>query len=724
MEYYAHTQNDQGNKHSLEEHLLSVAAMASKFSKDFYHGQFERIAWLIGLLHDIGKVNPLFQKYLQDIEMGVPCRKTIHAPWSALFAHRTNTQTEMRIILGLPIAGHHSGLDEYGISSAKIAALGNDDEMLQRMFSLVQRLLIGHNDLLCKLPELDSLRTELLIRMLFSALIDADRLDTEAHMSPKKSKNRERTASIGELVVKFNANQQDFMAKYQTQEITNVNQHRMQIYHACIENARGKPGLYRLTVPTGGGKTRNGLAFALEHAWSNNQQRIIFALPYTSIIDQTVDEYRGIFGHEAVLEHHSALVLSDDEEQNESRMRLRLAEENWDVPLIVTTNVQILESLFSNNPSRCRKIHRLANSVIVFDEAQTIPTELLKPTFQAIRDLIENYGTTVILSTATQPALGGDYLGMFHGIDIKEIVPNYKEHYESLKRTKYKYLAEALSIEKLANTLSQHQQVLVILNTRKDAVKLMDTMKDKESLHLSTLLCAAHRREILTEVRKRLDSKLPIRLISTQVIEAGVDIDFPAVYRCLGPLDRIVQAGGRCNREGGMSEPGLVTIFQLLEGASPGGHYKAGIELARLILTEYPTADILNQPFIFDEYFTRLYKTLGSEIDKYDIQSERSKLNYPVVANKYRLIKDNAVPVIVKYGDYNKAMIRWENYPGRDSWRGLQPFIVNISEWESRDFIRNGLMTIVTEGLYMWEGVYDEKTGISGAHIDPADLIV
>ncbi|HOV79853.1 MAG TPA: CRISPR-associated helicase Cas3' [Bacillota bacterium] len=737
----AHTKNSQGKEHLLVDHLCSVADKAKAFVKNFYNGQFTSLAWLIGLLHDLGKAHPSFQEYLQAQQEGKSCLKMPHSPWGAAFVHLALNRFPLQHELTLPVAGHHAGLSEYGDLTAKIKNYSLEQERVKEIITLMHSvfqvlLRRGIPAGILQIPGLTPVQRELLIRMLFSALVDADRLDTEAHFYPQSRLLRQKNRALAELAEKLQDAQQELIAQSRPSKVNNI---RRQVYEACVKKASLKPGFFRLTVPTGGGKTRSVLAFALNHALINGQERVIFALPYTSIIDQTAGVYRDILGEDAVLEHHSQVLLpDDDEDEDEIAVRLKLAAENWDMPLVVTTTVQFFESLFNNSPAKCRKLHRIAGSVVVLDEAQSLPVELLRPTMQVLRDLVENYGVTVVLSTATQPALQGEYLPELQDVEITEIVPDYKQHFAQLKRVYYERLVvtnnRLVSVDEFAEEILKHQQVLVILNTRKKSVELIKALVKKgcrEGLfYLSTFLCATHRRQVLREVHCRLDEnrqleeKKPVRLVSTQVVEAGVDLDFPVVFRAIGPLDRIVQAAGRCNREGGLPNLGKVVIFELTDERSPRGPYKAGLEIAKMLLAEQKSLEVLTKPEIYETYFTRLYRTVGNDLDARKIQEKRGKLNYPATAAEYRLIKESTLPVLVRYGDYARVLNEWTRQPGKSNWRKLQPYIVNVFEWEAKQLLRDGLLSSVTEGLYIWEGSYDNLLGIGRFEFDPADLIV
>jgi CRISPR-associated endonuclease/helicase Cas3 len=616
--------------------------------------------------------------------------------------------------------GHHTGLSHGGTAATSLEQfLDERPEALGQMEEYLRNFQIHLPQL--KLRQLSAHRAEMWIRMVHSGLVDADHLDTEEHLDPRKPDLRKKSRlTVDTLWFRLNRSQKDLLAKASD---TKVNRVRREVYEQCLGAAEGQQGVYRLTVPTGGGKTRSGLAFALKHAVKHGLQRVVVAIPYTSIIDQTVDVYRKILGREAVLEHHSQVVAKEDEDQDINARRLQLATENWDAPLIVTTTVQLFESLFSNRPAKVRKLHNLAQSVLLLDEVQALPPELLEPTLDALRVLVEDYRVTVVLSTATQPAFESTpYLDSFHSMELREIVPNYPGHFDELRRVEYVHHPKPLTWEDLADRIRNRPQVMVVLNTRRDALRLLDALgKDPDAFHLSTLLCAAHRRRVLGEVRRRLAPPGgPVRLISTQVVEAGVDIDFPEVWRAIGPLDRVVQVAGRCNREG-ERELGRMNLFEPAEGSIPRGSYKVGLEKARLVLHRH-SSEALHRPHIYSEYFRELFSSVDT--DKQGIQALREQLDYPEVAARYRIIDSQTVAVVVPYGGGFRWLERWKRHPDRETWRRMQPYLVNLYLWEAQRLEKDGRLEKVSEDTYQWQGLYHERRGLIEAGYDTADLII
>lgn len=510
---------------------------------------------------------------------------------------------------------------------------------------------------------------------------------------------------------------------------------RHEIYEACVQSASYPPGIFSLTVPPGGGKTRSGMAFALKHALAHGLDRVIVAIPYTSIIEQTADVYQGIFGKMGILEHHSAVVTGQDTGDPLSYQEVwsRLASENWDAPIVVTTTVQLFESLFANRPSACRKLHNVARSVLILDEVQTLPPGLLAPILDVLQDLVEHYSVSIVLCTATQPALqDGPYLKGFK--NIREIVSDPPRHFAALKQRVHYTLPSANETwgwERVAAEMWDTNQCLAIVNTKSDALRLLDALNDPMALHLSTFLCGAHRRDVLDEVRRRLKTGEPCRLIATQVVEAGVDLDFPLVLRAVGPLDRIVQAAGRCNREGRL-DTGRVVVFWPEEGKVPPGAYRIGTDTA-ISLLKRPQID-LHDPSLYRTYFELLYQAFGNVgLDEKRIQHLRQGLDYPEVARQFRLIEDDTTAVVVRYKrlgsdrwevDGLLGAIRQREETPRWALRQLQPYLVNVRTRLLQEYYKEGLLNEVTPGLWEWLGGYDLVRGLVVANRDPEELVI
>lgn len=719
----------------LDDHLVAVSCRTRKFAASFGAGE---VGALVGLWHDLGKLNPEFQQYLWDCSVAEsdgrrpPKRRIPHAIWGAAFA-RTIAISIGGVDLSrvwdglvLPILGHHTGLPDRGIGNTRVAEfldsrVSDEHDMKDLVRSLLPR--IGGKLPNPRFPALTDWQHELRLRMIFSALVDADSLVSESHREPQSSRMRQESPTLNELWSRFNATPPTF-----SEQSLAVRQVREEVLAACLVASDEPPGLFRLTVPTGGGKTRSGMAFALKHACLHGLQRVIVALPYTSIIDQTAHEYRAIFGDEAVLEHHSALDVPDSEDADDNAFRQELASENWDVPIIVTTTVQLFESLFSNRRSKTRKLHRLSKCVIILDEVQTLPPELLLPTLDVIHELtvpVEQcgYGSTVILSTATQPAFEvGPLARIVAENEIRAIVPQPEVHFERLRRVQYEYLRKPMTWGEVAAHAATCAQVMIVLNTRPDALALLAEFGRRDDMfHLSTLLCTAHRRRILDEVKERLDAGLPVVLVSTQVVECGINLDFPVVYRAMGPLDRIVQVAGRCNRNGNLSI-GRVFVFEPADGRAPRGSYSDGIETARFLLKTRPV-DELHTPELYLTYFRRFYAKV--DIDKLQIQEYRKVLNYPEVAKRYRLIDQATIPVVVPYEDAEARLAEWRQYPSRKSWRRLQAYVVNLYEYDVQKM--GSILVPVSDQLY-WcpPDRYDatRHRGIIAGISDPSDFVV
>ena len=695
-------------------HARAVAGLAAAFADAFGSA---RVAEWLGWWHDAGKVAPDVQAYLRgetDEKRGPD-----HSSAGMLAAFDALQP------LAFNVAGHHGGLADSDALRSRVERKRAEARVTDALEDARPLLSadapeIGRGDLppFVAAPH----ATELWVRMLHSALVDADCLDAEAWREPDRPALRERDGDLRPLWDALDADQQALIA----QSDGDVNAARAEVYRACVEAAALPPGVFRLTVPTGGGKTRSAMAFALRHALAHGLRRVIVALPYTSIIEQNADVYRALFREAnpaAVLEHHSAVASREEPgREDEAELRDRLAAENWDAPVVVTTTVQLLESLFANRNSRLRKLHRVARSVVILDEVQTLPGRLLAPTLHGLRALVQDYGVTVLLCTATPPAVA--QREGFEGIGpVREIVENPAALFRRLKRVEITVAAEPWAWERAAAEARSERQSLAVLNTKKDALALLDALGGADGLfHLSTLLCGAHRRAVLAEVVRRLKADEPCCLVSTQVVEAGVDVDFPLVLRARGPLDRVVQAAGRCNREGRRAL-GRVVVFTPEEGGVPPGEYRTATDQFDALVRETEGAIDFDDPAAVERYFRLLYGVLDT--DARGVQALRQRFLFEQTAAAYRIIEDEAVPVVVGYSgspDANRqrdaALRRVEHFgeAHRRDWRALQPFVVALRERAHRQAIEKRLCVEVSpgSGVWRWIGTYDNPSPTTG----------
>jgi CRISPR-associated endonuclease/helicase Cas3 len=719
MKYYAHSLNGEPfeNWHSLEEHLWQVAELAACFAAEFSAAEW---AYLAGLWHDLGKYAVEFQQYIRaanDAHLEGKPGRVDHSTAGALQAMARLDRPGM--ILAYLLAGHHAGLPDWQSESSPQSSLQYRlarNELLQKVDSVApEAILLNHLRPTDKAKSGTELSRSLWLRMLFSCLVDADFLDTEAFMDPEKARSREGYPPLAELAPLF----ESYMAKKTgNAPDTPVNRIRAEVLAACREEATEAPGLFTLTVPTGGGKTLSSCAFALGHALAYNKRRIIYVIPYTSIIEQTADQFRQIFD-DAVLEHHSNLDVAD---QNRETARSRLACENWDAPVIVTTSVQFFESLFASRTSRCRKLHNMVNSVVILDEAQLLPSNFLKPVLEVMRELQMNYGVTFVLSTATQPALG-PHKNMdfdFPGLpDLREIIPSSLNLHERLQRTTVEVvdkLDKPLGWDELAARSGEHDSVLCIVNRRDDARTLWEKMP-QGSFHLSALMCGAHRSARIAEIKASLKDGRPTRVVSTQLVEAGVDFDFPVVYRALAGLDSVAQAAGRCNREGRLAA-GRVYIFQP-ESKIPVGHLRQAAEIGRQLLAA-AEGDLL-APERFERFFKTLYWIKGDGLDNQGIMAllanDRDlRISFRSAAEKFRLIDDAAsASVVVHYGEGSRLIeLLRRQEPERWLLRRLQRFVVNLPRSIHGRLAAEGAIEEIRPGIFVQAqgNLYDEQLGL------------
>ncbi len=701
---YAHSVNPSGRRHPLVEHLTAVAEMAAEFAGPFRASDAARLA---GLWHDVGKFNPAFQEYLRQCEGASPPRRgPDHKAAGAQLAMESGAEP-----LAFLIAGHHGGIQDREELRAWLAERGRSSEAADAAGTAAAAMQLHPCQFaLDEVHDLEGL--EVVMRLIFSAVVDADFLDTEAHFNSEKAAVRTVPVhGMGDLAERFRL---AYARLFEHRADTRVNAVREAVYDDCVGASSHPPGLFRLTVPTGGGKTLSGMAFALRHAVTHGMRRVVVAIPYTSITEQTAATYRSVFGTEVVLEHHSAIDPAHDRDP-QLRVWQRLAAENWDAPIVVTTVVQLFESLFSNLPSRTRKLHRLARSVIILDEAQMLPASVLAPSLAILRSLVTWAGSSVVLSTATQPSF--ERLNPAFAT-ATEIVTHPERHFAALKRVDYLAPAatEVWSWERVAEAAAEQETSLVIVNRRRDGIRLLDLIPG-DTLHISTLLCGAHRRVVLADVRRRLSEGEPCRLVATQVVEAGVDLDFPLVLRAVAPLDSVIQAAGRCNREGRVAR-GQCIVFRPPD-ADASGVYKTGQDTCLGLLRE--GAVDFDDPAVSARYSTRFLALVNT--DSRSIQSKRESLRFATVARDYRIIDEVTESVIVVYPPMRRRVSRLLDLSGsgRDAGRSrrlfrlLQPFVVSLYPRDIAVAASRGWVDELPSGMRVWSGPYDSRTGVGTA---------
>ena len=715
MILHAHSSNSCGSRQSLVSHLTQTSETAGQFASHSRPG-IEDLARLAGLWHDVGKAAPLWQQRLLDCEAGKRSKIGVdHKCAGALLAEQAGLWQ-----VGFLIHAHHGGLrnphTDYRPWLQHNRQLPGPLQAIDACAALMPDLRLAGSGLACFSGS--QLDTELALRMAYSALVDADSLDTEAHYLPQMPPRG--GPSIGALCLQH----QQFLDALPPLADTPINEVRSEVLRHCIDAAAHQPGVFRLTVPTGGGKTRSALAFGLRHAVAHGLRRLITAVPYTTVTSQTADVYREVLGTDrAVLEHHSAAydnlptTEADDPRFDKASVWRRLAAENWDAPVVVTTTVQLFESLFANSRSKTRKLHNLARSVIIIDEAQSLPAGLLAPILDAIKQLVTHYGTSVVLCTATQPAF--EMIPQFAQIDAREIIPDAAQHYRTLSRVTYEWrTAQRSSWAEVAAWMREAHQVLVIVNTKRHALELLDTCDDPNVLHLSTRMCGAHRSDVLDRIKARLESGQRCQVVSTQVVEAGVDLDFEAVYRAEAPLDSVIQAAGRCNREGRLGpQGGKVTVFCPPDDASPQGVYASGRDIARVVQAD-PGFDP-DDPQTADRYFRLLYDGY-IDPDRHKIQASRQRLDYPATARDFHMIEQDTRDVVVPYpaGSDNTGTLvealTTRQRPPRGVIRELQPFVVSIHSTEYDRLRQRGFISDIEAlpRLGVWHGHYDPVRGI------------
>jgi len=730
-QYFAHTDgtSDTGGWQRLCDHLTQVGHLAEGFARQ---ASMKDIAGIIGLLHDVGKYSVEFQNRLAGDKTRVD-----HSTAGAIEAERRYGLPLGRII-AYTVAGHHAGLPNGGSAADPASLAGRcgrqdlpDYSAFAEEISLPpQPDFRGILGCFAGKQEEIAFNLSFLTRMLYSCLVDADFLDTEEFMSSDKAAIRiGKQPSLRELLTKLDK----YLSEKQTKAPdTPVNQERQKILAACRAAAEQPPGFFSLTVPTGGGKTLSSLAFGLIHALKHKLDRVIYVIPFTSIIEQNAAVFRDAVGEETVLEHHSNYDYPEEsfDEWDEIKQRHRLAAENWDMPLIATTAVQFFESLFANRSSRCRKLHNIAGSVVILDEAQMLPTDYLKPVLSALTELVKHYRVTAVFCTATQPALSGL---LPEGTAVREIIPEPKALYERFRRVTVED-AETLTDSELAAQLQTRGQVLCIVNTRRHARLIYGLLGEEEgNWHLSARMCPAHRTAVLADIKEALKAGRPCRVVSTQLIEAGVDVDFPVVYRAAAGLDSIVQAAGRCNREG-RAERGRVLVFRPEKHGLPSGWFSRTASIADMTLRKYSGDPV--SLLAIEDYFLNLYSFERERLDAKDIlESLREglpKLWFPFrdIAEKFKLIEQSMQPVIIPYDAAAEEMMRQAEiarYPGSLA-RKLQPYTVQVYPFEFAALAKNGIIRKAGEIYWFLSDTnyYDGQIGLLDARdlAAPAEVLI
>ncbi len=716
-----------GNKHGLKNHLNDTASLAESFA---CFDEYKHLFKLAGLLHDLGKYQKEFQYYL---EHGGRRGSVPHAAWGAGYASRLGCND-----VSIAIDGHHQGLPDRANWKSDINKFIHDDitgfdDLVKDFFldnNLSEESLLSNHQTI----KYSGLNREIFIRYLFSALTDGDWLSTENHFDSEKSSLRSaRTLKIDFMLERLEA---EFATKSKVGEI---NELRNKVRAEAIAMASLDSGCYSLALPTGMGKTLTSVSWALSHAKHNNLKRVVIVLPYISIIDQTANELKKIFGEEWILEHHSSFNEGHDlpaarkEDYSAEQKWKKLACENWDFPIIVTTTVQFFESLFSNKPAKCRKIHNIAESVVIFDEVQTIPKEVVLPTLGILNDIQTVMKASFLFCTASQPAY--EKRPGFDGINaITPLIANPGILYDKTKRVTYHLLDNLTptTFMRLSEVIvERHETTLVIFNTKKDALEFFKLMKTSDiwdaAYHLSTAMCPDHRKRTIGDIRTYLEAKKRILVVSTQLIEAGVDFDFPLVFRALAPLEAIIQSAGRCNREGKLNQFGKlgnVYIFALQDAKYPDKTYAACAGYAEELLK----SDInrLYSHDVFEGYYASVFSLYIDQSRQQAIINARKAFNFETVNDSYRYLKDASEGLFI--ANYNSESwqllerLESKKFLSRDDYRSMQPFSVQAYE----NFIYQNSRDIKSSphGFKIWYGNYAPDTGISVAPMEVDNYVV
>lgn len=701
--YIAHSENSYGELQTMRQHSEGVAQMMKSFALS---GEYVDVYTYCGLLHDVGKYSKGFQKYIRT-----EGEKEPHAKWGAYMA-----RMDKLINVAFPVFGHHAGLPNRDAMFETFNQCGKEEsKWLDVLCSLKE-------DGLC-IPPCDNFSfnrikenttKELFVRMLYSSLVDADSLDTERHFDKEQYYARPQLSlDVDALLDALNYKLSSFSFN------SPINNLRTEVRLYAQSLAAQPQGCFSMTLPTGMGKTLCSLNWALHHAKvHSNIKRIVIVLPFLSIIDQTAKELKSIFkDYDVILEHHSNVIYEGKESEEEEyycKDPKQLATENWDYPIVVTTTVQFFESLFSNQRSKCRKLHNLQDSIVIFDEIQTLPVHLAECTMKMLNDMLHLCSCSILFCTATQPNFQtrSDFKGIDH---IVPLVENPMAIFAATKRVEYYPIAdyEVQSIDCIAQKVCEEKEsVLIVCNTKKKAKALFDSIKEKGNIqvfHLSTNMCQIHRMAVIDEVKSKLKNDEKLILCSTQLIEAGVDMDFPIVFRELAPLESIIQSAGRCNREGKL-EKGKVFLFQLEEKGQPSAEYKTFTQFAQLCY--HNNENRLTDADFYAEYYTDIVKLYAPEDT---ITPKREKLMFQDVADKYQIIDSSATSLFVyRYNEESLQLykeITCKDYLSRKDYQQIAQYCVQVYNKFERD--NSNKIAETTNGVKVWSGAYSEEFGLS-----------
>ena len=721
----AHISED-GREQTVTEHCLGTSGLAIDFANEFGAGEYIRAA---ALEHDCGKQTMEFQRRLG----GGP--KVDHSTAGAYELYKKNKAYYWASCL---IIGHHGGMldvgnrwDKEGINSVygrlDKARNGRIPSYMPLPFD------IGTIPALPESTE-DGYMFSMWLRFLFSCLVDADFKDTEQFMLGDAI-NRSLGKPLQQLELLLDKRLSDFRDDHRTTHA--VDTYRADMLNDCLAHVKDPCGLFSMTIPTGGGKTNDAISFALKHAVCHGLSRIIFVVPYMSIIEQTVKDLSKTFGTENVLAHYSGAVYDNDDEIS---CKKRIATEDWDAPIIVTSAVQFFESMYSNRPSKCRKLHNIARSVVIFDEAQMMPTRHLLPCVAAMCSLVKLFGCSVILSTATLPVLD-DYIEEFlPGVHPIELNGDVEGMYEKFQRADIVYSGATLSEEDLADRLVKHRQVLCVVNTKKTAQEVYSNLPPEGRFCLTTRMAPAHREQVIEVIRERLDTGKICRVVSTSLIECGVDLDFPYGFRELAGFDSIIQVLGRINRHGDRPRDECkLEVFNPM--GSQGKEFVKSISVTRSILS--PGELVPNAPDTVRRYFSiyyGLFTKTGFGGKKYFLESnldckgivksfrenvKGNELPFKSVAERFRMIDTDTQSVYVPIDETASSLIDSikSGRSDKQAWRKLGRYSVSLYKREFESMLRSGKIQMLDEenAVLIDSTVYDRDIGLRTE--DPLDFL-